>query len=351
MWLLYTLRAELYEFTGPEAVPGGYAILSHVWEKVPKGNNEQSFKELQALREQCELTGENPRDHAHPKIRRFCECAELWGHQWAWADMCCIDKSSSSELSEAINSMFRYYSVADVCYAYLADVPTEDWLKDPYSDGSDPAYVRYSKFGQSEWHKRGWTLQELIAPPTVIFLSQDWVSLGAKADLAQVLSLCTGIPEGLFTSSQRPSHFSIAQRMSWAAQRVTTRHEDEAYCLMGIFDVQMPTLYGEGRRAFRRLQEEIMRKSADPSLFAWGLRYPLTQASEVLSSSVCSWDDNFTAFLFANWPTDFAHSQEVSFERPQHFDDDKVLLFLNCAFVNIPKHDHTVGSPWGRHWC
>ncbi|KAI0690916.1 heterokaryon incompatibility protein-domain-containing protein [Cerioporus squamosus] len=245
MWLLSTARAELHEFIGPEAVPGGFAILSHVW-----GNEELSFKDLKTLCERCKLMGENPRDRAHPKIRRFCERAESWGHEWAWADMCCIDKSSSSELSEAINSMYRYYSLAEVCYAYLSDVHPYGFLEWRVADAdwiTGPGLSRWEEsFKSSTWHTRGWTLQELIAPSTVIFLSKEWDSLGAKADLASLLHQSTGIPEEVFTLSKHPTDFSIAQRMSWAARRMTTRPEDEAYCLMGLFDVHMPTLYGEG---------------------------------------------------------------------------------------------------------
>ncbi len=348
MWLLYTPRAELHEFqAGPEAVPGGFAILSHRWQK------EQSFKELQALSEECKRTGANPRDRAHWKIRRFCECAESWGHKWAWADMCCIDKSSSSELSEAINSMYRYYSLAEVCYAYLEDVPAKGWSVpvDPSSGTAGPAgtSVHFSPFGRSEWHKRGWTLQELIAPRTVIFLSQEWMTLGAKADHAGLLNQCTGIPESILTLSRRPAHFSIAQRMSWAARRTTTRLEDEAYCLMGIFDVNMPTLYGEGRRAFRRLQEEIMRRSVDPSLFAWGLQSPLDQVSEVSSESTpCPWDHSSSAHLFAESPDDFTHSREVSFDRPQHFDGEKVCepSFCPLLVVSLILFNLSVAPAW-----
>ncbi|RPD55153.1 HET-domain-containing protein [Lentinus tigrinus ALCF2SS1-6] len=266
MWLLSTARAELHYFIGPEVVPGGYAILSHVW-----GDEEQTFSELRALQKTCSEAGLNPRDHASAKIQRFCELAEARGHKWGWADTCCIEKSSSSDLSEAINSMYRYYSMAEVCYAYLCDVPTGNLL-----DGPIPSSRKLSTqeaFARSRWHKRGWTLQELIAPDVVVFVSQDWIILGAKADFPTLLYNITGIPHGVLTLVQEPGELGIAHRMSWAANRETTRPEDEAYCLMGIFDVNMPTLYGEGRRAFRRLQEEIMKKSVDTSLFAWHKRY------------------------------------------------------------------------------
>ena len=121
MWLLGTDRAELHYFASPENVTDGYAILSHVWDK-----KEQSFQELRALQEKCQADGSNPRDKASQKIRRCCEVAESHGFRWIWNDTCCIDKTSSAELSEAINSMYRYYSLAKVCFAYLSDVPSHN---------------------------------------------------------------------------------------------------------------------------------------------------------------------------------------------------------------------------------
>ena len=128
MWLLSTNRAELHYFVSPESVFGGYAILSHVWDK-----KEQSFQDLEALRLRCAETHTKPRDRASAKIRDCCILAERHGYRWLWADTCCIDKSSSAELSEAINSMFRYYSLADICYVYLRDVSTHDVVHSSHS--------------------------------------------------------------------------------------------------------------------------------------------------------------------------------------------------------------------------
>ncbi|RPD70304.1 HET-domain-containing protein [Lentinus tigrinus ALCF2SS1-7] len=324
MWLLSTARAELHYFIGPEVVPGGYAILSHVW-----GDEEQTFSELRALQKTCSEAGLNPRDHASAKIQRFCELAEARGHKWGWADTCCIEKSSSSDLSEAINSMYRYYSMAEVCYAYLCDVPTGNLL-----DGPIPSSRKLSTqeaFARSRWHKRGWTLQELIAPDVVVFVSQDWIILGAKADFPTLLYNITGIPHGVLTLVQEPGELGIAHRMSWAANRETTRPEDEAYCLMGIFDVNMPTLYGEGRRAFRRLQEEIMKKSVDTSLFAWHKRYShedelvLRHQVAAAPTGQCPMDHTTKVNLFAESPKDFRWASSVTYYGPPNssksFDD------------------------------
>jgi len=146
--------------------------------------------------------------------------------------------------------MYQWYQNADVCYAFLADVPSITTLED------------------SRWFTRGWTLQELTAPSKVVFLNDRWEVLGTKASLHQEISDCTRIPVDILLGGD-PEGASVAQRMSWAATRQTTRLEDRAYSLMGLFGVNMPLLYGEGEKAFVRLQEEILKISDDHSIFAW----------------------------------------------------------------------------------
>ncbi|KAI0737282.1 heterokaryon incompatibility protein-domain-containing protein [Daedaleopsis nitida] len=254
MWLLNTARAELHPFTSPKAVRPKYAILSHVWDV-----EEQSFADVRRINRRCKLLRLNSRNHVSAKIRKCCLLAERQGYRWLWIDTCCIDKSSSAELSEAIISMYKYYSLAAVCYAYLRDVP-----------GSRPDLTPPPGFFHSKWHQRGWTLQELLAPAVVLFVSATWVVLGSKADFAEELEAITAIPAAVLRLETPMSRYSIAQRMSWAAGRETKREEDIAYCLLGIFDINMPPLYGEGTRAFRRLQEEILKRHSDTTLFAWG---------------------------------------------------------------------------------
>jgi len=178
-----------------------------------------------------------------------------------WVDTCCIDKSSSAELSEAINSMFDYYRRSAVCYAFLEDVRVDN-LYDSYS------------LSEARWTSRGWTLQELIAPDIVQFYNRSWKLCGTRVSLASHLNRATNIDADVLRrnrgESLELSRFSIAQRMSWAANRKTTRPEDTAYCLLGLFDVHIPLLYGEGQeKAFFRLQEEIMKHSMDHSILAW----------------------------------------------------------------------------------
>lgn len=293
MWLLSTDRAELHFFATLESATGGYAILSHTWGH----GNEQSFQEIQALRERCAASGENPRNLASPKIRQCCILAENHGYRWLWVDSCCIDKTSSTELSEAINSMFRWYSLAEVCFAYLEDVESDCNL-----------HAAGSSFRTAKWHSRGWTLQELIAPMLVIFVSQDWHILGNKVELAPLLQQITSIWRQVLTREVHYSVISVAQRMLWAANRNTTRLEDEAYCLVGLFNVNMPTIYGEGRQAFQRLQHEIMKQSIDTSLFAWG---PGTDSESITPMEPQEFYQYFNTtsqnhvYLFADSPRNF----------------------------------------------
>jgi hypothetical protein len=222
-----------------------YTILSHTW-----GEGEVSFQELQSG------TGESKA--GYDKIRGCCEIAASDGFEYALVDTCCIDKTSSAELSETINSMYSWYRLSDVCYVYLADVlPNLD------------AKARDEAIRKSRWFTRGWTLQELIAPSSVIFYDSHWCELGTKDSLETLISDTTGIDGAVLQDADKMESFTVAQRMSWASMRVTTRVEDIAYCLLGIFGVHMPMLYGEGDYAFVRLQEEIMRTTADNSIFAW----------------------------------------------------------------------------------
>ncbi|KAL7792477.1 ankyrin repeat-containing domain protein [Trichoderma ceciliae] len=226
---------ELKEF-GEQNMPR-YAILSHTW-----GEEEVTFQDM--------TLGRFANKKGYDKIRRCCSLARTNGYDYVWVDTCCIDKTSSAELSEAINSMYRWYGDAEVCYGFLADVPS------------------MVGFSESRWFTRGWTLQELIAPEMMIFLDEAWKELGTRESLKQEISDCTGIPVEVL-SGHGLEVASIAQKMSWAAQRQTSRSEDRAYCLMGLFGINMPLLYGEGERAFIRLQEEIMKVSDDDSIFAW----------------------------------------------------------------------------------
>jgi hypothetical protein len=244
MRLINTKTMRLREFIGQ---PPPYAILSHTW-----GRDEVSIHDFHDPRRRRRLKG-------FAKIQNACLQARRDALEYAWVDTCCIDKSSSAELSEAINSMFEWYRRSEVCYAYLEDVPSSDAV---ISGRIDPA------FETSRWFRRGWTLQELLAPSHVRFFNHRWKEIGERGKLSTVLEEITGIEKDVLDGASF-SNVSIGRRMSWASQRETTRPEDIAYSLLGLFDVNMPLLYGEGHKAFIRLQEEIMRKSEDQSILAW----------------------------------------------------------------------------------
>ncbi|KAI3325361.1 ankyrin repeat-containing protein [Xylariaceae sp. AK1471] len=229
MRLLNTTTLEIREFRYGE-IPK-YAILSHTWDE-----EEVTFQDMKGVTFQDIEDDYEENKNGYKKIKNCCSMAR------------------TNELSEAINSMFRWYEEADICYAYLADV-----LQSTVVD---------NEFRRSKWFTRGWTLQELIAPSTVIFLNSEWQEIGNRSDLQLLISEITRIPSNFLLGTDL-GYASVAQRMSWAAKRKTTRIEDVAYCLMGLFDIYMPMLYGEGERAFIRLQEEILRVTNDHSIFAW----------------------------------------------------------------------------------
>ncbi|KAI1342864.1 heterokaryon incompatibility protein-domain-containing protein [Xylariaceae sp. FL0016] len=258
-----------------------YAILSHTWQ-----NDEVEFKDINpghcawhVPRTQKERDAQlydfisrYRAKQGYGKILGCCRQALADGFEWVWVDTCCIDSSSSSELQEAINSMYSWYEKSEVCYAYLEDVPLgED------AHGSDSAFLR------SRWFMRGWTLQELLAPNSLQFFNRDWGFIGNRNELASEIEMSTGISTefmGQEGSSCR-AMVSVAKKMSWAGKRSTRRKEDVAYCLLGLFGVNMPMLYGEGSRAFIRLQEEIHKKSRDQSILASGYRLAMPSEEEI----------------------------------------------------------------------
>ncbi|TBU24459.1 heterokaryon incompatibility protein-domain-containing protein [Dichomitus squalens] len=313
MRLLDTTTGQFVELTQWWKIQ--YAILSHTWD--PDG--EQTLQELRALQmaydpsaSDAPAAGTLWRDpKMSAKVRRACEVARAHGYRYIWIDSCCIDSTSSAELSEAINSMYHWYRDAKVCYGFLADVPAAD----------DPGHER-SSFRESRWFTRGWTLQELIAPRVVMFLSREWLTLGTRTTLAKVVEDVTGIPCEVLTHKASLDTLSVAKRMSWASKRTTTRIEDQAYSLLGIFDLNMPILYGEGDRAFRRLQEEILKRIPDRSLFAWSYNEPYSGPFSLRGttgspqtgspSRLKFYPRAWTPSLFAPSPSHFEHSRAVS---------------------------------------
>ncbi|KAN0101627.1 HET domain containing protein [Hyaloscypha variabilis] len=231
------------DFAGGE-IPE-YAILSHTWGADAE---EITYRDL--------VDGTGKDKTGYEKIRFCGDQAGQDSIRYFWVDTCCIDKSNNNELSEAINSMFRWYRDAAKCYVYLPDV-----LKTPFhaeDKSKQPSWEL--AFRTSRWFTRGWNLQELIAPTSVEFFTQDREPLGDKKSLERYICEITRIPSEALRGSPL-ADFSRAERMSWAQTRQTTREEDMAYSLLGIFDVFMPLIYGEGRDNARgRLREAIDKK-------------------------------------------------------------------------------------------
>ena len=267
MRLINTQTFELKDF-GPR--PPLYAILSHTWRE-----EEVTFQDMSDLPEARKKKG-------FAKIERCCRQALRDGFDWAWVDTCCIDKTSSAELSETINSMYQWYERAMKCYAFFDDVflrpgdPKLAAMERPDGPGNQSLFEAIGRsFRYSRWWTRGWTLQELIAPLDVEFYNFDWERLTSKRACKSFIKFFTGIALSVLDHSAALSSICAAERISWASSRRTTREEDMAYCLLGILDVNMPLLYGEGgRRAFQRLQEQFIAANEDYTLFLWGLGPP-----------------------------------------------------------------------------
>jgi hypothetical protein len=280
-----TGKYSLKQFMGEAIVPC-YAILSHTW---GLDDDEVTFADLQ--------NGTGTHKAGYRKLDFCAEQAAKDSLQYFWVDTCCFDRSSSAELTEAINSMFAWYRGAAVCYVYLSDVslasspPAQGWhavpqqsrwitqggtRQDPTSALTTAPSSRqpsqqgwYPAFQRSRWFTRGWTIQELVAPVSVEFFSVDGQNLGSKHYLLQELHQITGISIEALQAGSQPNFnfnekFSFEERMSWMDNRKTKLKEDIAYSLLGIFDVNMALLYGEGRdKALARLKRECMIASSD----------------------------------------------------------------------------------------
>ncbi|KAF6807040.1 het domain protein [Colletotrichum sojae] len=233
MWLINTKTLEMEE---QPLLPNKYAILSHTWERT----GEVTFRDMQDFSRASEKAG-------FQKIQKTCEIAGAAG------------LSSSAELTESINCMLEWYREARICCAYLSDLQPREHNPE----------ATVEKLNACRWFTRGWTLQELVASRSVNFFDRDWNARGMKDDLKAALHEITGIDMDVLDDPGALHRIPIARRMSWAARRSTTRMEDRAYSLFGIFDVNLPLIFGEGHKAFLRLHEAILQNSTDLSLFAW----------------------------------------------------------------------------------
>ncbi|KAI5984078.1 heterokaryon incompatibility protein-domain-containing protein [Pisolithus albus] len=250
----------LVELNGPELENVAYAILSHCWGDP---EDEVHYTEMDSLTNMDFVARGKIRERGgYHKIRESCLRARRDDLLWLWVDTCCIDKRSSVEISDAINSMYVWYANSDRCYAFLHDVDTDALPAKPDN------YKYYKSNGWPKWFSSGWTLQELIAPADVRFFNQNWEYIASKRSSAHELSNITRIPVNVLREGFSRSSTSAAQIMSWAADRTTTREEDRAYSLLGLLGMNMSILYGEGKNTFLRLQQEAIRTTDDQSTFA-----------------------------------------------------------------------------------
>ncbi|KIK20922.1 hypothetical protein PISMIDRAFT_32635, partial [Pisolithus microcarpus 441] len=226
-----------------------YVTLSHRW-----GEGEPSLRDVEGHT----IYGMSIRG-GFGKLQTFCRVALEWNYLWAWSDTCCIDKHSSAEVQETIGSMFAWYRQSALTIAYLSDV------------------TDIGSLGSSEWLRRGWTLQELLAPERVVFYTKTWslykniTSLNHKMDVVVLEEVegVTGI-ERRFLKKFSPGLDDAHLRLQWASPRTTTRAEDIAYSLFGIFNVHLPIMYGESaENALGRLLAEIVSQSGDISVLDW----------------------------------------------------------------------------------
>lgn len=277
---------------------GPYTILSHTW---GKDEDEVTFEDLEKTTETSgkrsrrrrrsrtpALSVKNPtyRDKAGYTKLRFCiDQAQKDGLEYCWIDTCCINKANNAELSEAITSMFRWYQDATKCYVYLADV----------SAGTPGVILRSSwesAFQNSRWFTRGWTLQELLAPACVEFFSAEGRLLGTKQTLEALVYGITNVPVAALRGTAL-STFTVDERFRWSQGRSTRKIEDEAYCLLGIFSIFMPLIYGEGKNATIRLREEIEKGAGETGRYPYSgdtddLRFGPLIFTYPLDSSSCS---------------------------------------------------------------
>ena len=285
-----------------------YAILSHRWTDedktfplhlfMPSSNEDEEMAQSRLQFKQrlksarSNSSGEN---RAVAKVARACHMASEDGIPYIWIDTCCIDKRPGADvrqISIALTSMFRWYQEAQVCYTYLQDVSISQ------SGGWQ------DQFKKSEWFTRGWTLQELLAPRNLRFFDQNWTFMGTKQSMWSEIQEASGIEatylNGDFTGA------CIAVKMSWISKRMTTLREDMAYCMLGIFGVPMNVQYGWGEIEFLRLEEILVGKFDDESIFAWADTGPREHQKS---------EQPIKYGLLAPWPSLFQNSTNLTVER------------------------------------
>ncbi|KAI3328515.1 heterokaryon incompatibility protein-domain-containing protein [Ustulina deusta] len=377
MRLLKTRQYELIETNDiPDPFPQ-YAILSHTWISPKDEITYQDFKHRKG-----DIENDIFKQKGWAKLKRYCDRAVKDGWDWAWMDTCCIDKTNPADTQEAINAMFRWYQNAGICYAYLEDVDVNKVLdrpglangnllmdldldtiagKDNVADPTSFPHMALRAFMiKAKWFTRGWTLQELLAPPYLVFVDHAWRRIGTRESWADEIERASKI-EARHLASFNPTDFtlcSIAMRLSWASRRETTVEEDETYSLLGLFGISLPLIYGEGRlRAFNRLQRELITVYNDDSIFAWkalpssSKHFPgahqkgYHSGRGILAPSIREFWDAFSVKSFGFYGNSFSMTNrglEINAKRWRCKDDPaKCLIRLNCG-VECSRH---IGIP------
>ncbi|KAF2031647.1 HET-domain-containing protein [Setomelanomma holmii] len=226
-----------------------YAILSHTW---GADEEEVTFANI--------VKGGGKAKPGYKKIRLCGEQARQDGLEYFWIDTCYINKANKAEHSLAIRSMFRWYRNAARCYVYLSDVAS---LPSVVAQGQyNFQWLTWTwMFLKSRWITRGWTLQELLAPPIVEFFSKEGIKLGDKLLLTQELRKVTGIPSSALHGTPL-SDFDVLERILWSEHRTTKIPADYAYSLMGILGVSLSPIDGESpAEAMKRVRDEVEKQN------------------------------------------------------------------------------------------
>ncbi|KAI0545175.1 HET-domain-containing protein [Xylaria curta] len=290
----------------------GYAVLSHRWV-----GQEITYDQL---KDEIEGLRSDPAPARTPQLDKICRAAETarnLGIKWIWIDSCCINRVNTIEQTESINSMLKWYSDATICITYLNDVQKHE----SYGNALDTKCLdSLERNGPSIWFSRGWTLQELLSPQDMRFYDKDWNFIGTKTTLARVLEEITGIDKRYLTREERFETACIATKMSWMAGRTTTRVEDIAYSMLGILNINMTTQYGEGLRAFKRLQQALLSMSGDESLFSWKMPDRNNRSKFIYGSDqYIAWEADEWSLL-APSPDWFKDPENMTAERRPHIE-------------------------------
>ncbi|KAG9309794.1 hypothetical protein JVU11DRAFT_10170 [Chiua virens] len=229
-----------------------YVMFSHKWE-----NGEPCFIQSGTSR----YMSWNHRLRTS-SFRTLCKLVRDFEFQWVWSDTCCIDKKDNVVLQESLVAMFTWYHGSSLTLVYLRSV---------WSQNQKPGDL-----WRSIWNTRAWTYQEYVAAEIVQFYTEDWKPyLGLDMFNHKESDIIVDEMEQVSRVSAqqlaalRPGLDRVREKLFLASRRQTSLVEDIAYSLLGIFNIAIPVIYGEGNRAVGRLLEHILTGSGDVTILAW----------------------------------------------------------------------------------